>query len=231
LGQGARVAELSDTVFLIDADNTLIDNDRVLRDLRHYFTRELGVESRERYIDILRQLWDELGYRDYLGALQRYRIEHPYDLHVVRVSSWLVDYPFDKRLYPDALEVVARLRHHARTVILTDGDVVFQPRKLERSGLWSAVGGHALIYIHKENELADIERRYPAKHYVLVDDKPRLLTSFKRQWGDRVTTVFPRQGQYARERGAFGQGPRPDRTIRRIGDLMSIAPTELAGAV
>jgi FMN phosphatase YigB (HAD superfamily) len=219
--------DLSETVFLVDADNTLLDNDRVLRDLRHYFTRELGVESRERYIEILKQLWDELGYRDYLGALQRYRIEHPYDLHVVRVSSWLVDYPFDKRLYPGALEVIARLRQYARTVIVTDGDVVFQPRKLERSGLRSAVNGHALIYIHKERELADIERRYPAKHYVLVDDKPRLLTAFKEQWGSRVTTVFPRQGQYARARGAFGDGPRPDVRIRRISDLLKVSPEDL----
>jgi hypothetical protein len=224
------LADLSDTVFLVDADNTLLDNDRVLRDLRHYFTRELGVESRERYIEILRQLWNELGYRDYLGALQRYRIQHPYDLHIVRVSSWLIDYPFATRLYPDALDVIAWLRSHARTVIVTDGDVVFQPRKLERSGLWSAVGGHALVYIHKENELADIERRYPATRYVLVDDKPRLLTAFKKQWGSRVTTVFPRQGQYARERGAFGDGPRPDVTLRRIGDLLSISPAELTGA-
>jgi FMN phosphatase YigB (HAD superfamily) len=223
--------DLSETVFLVDADNTLLDNDRVLRDLRNYFTRELGVESRERYIEILKQLWDELGYRDYLGALQRYRIEHPYDLHVVRVSSWLVDYPFDKRLYPGALEVIARLRHHARTVIVTDGDVVFQPRKLERSGLRSAVNGHALVYIHKEKELADIERRYPAQHYVLVDDKPRLLTAFKEQWGSRVTTVFPRQGQYARQRGAFGTGPRPDVSIRRIGDLLTVPPAALVKAV
>ena len=217
----------SGTVFLVDADNTLLDNDRVLRDLRAYVARELGKECRDRYVAILGELWDELGYRDYLGALQRFRIQHPHDMNIVRVSSWLVDYPFAKRLYPGALEVIAHLRRHCQTVILSDGDVVFQPRKLESSGLWAAAGGHVLVYIHKELETDDIERRYPAEHYVLIDDKPRLLTAFKQTWGSRVTTVFPRQGQYARKKGAFGEGPFPDVTVEHIADLRNVDPIAL----
>jgi FMN phosphatase YigB (HAD superfamily) len=224
------MAAESETVFLVDADNTLLDNDHVLRDLRAYVARELGRESRDRYVAILGQLWDELGYRDYLGALQRYRIQHPHDMHVTRVSSWLVDYPFPKRLYPGALEVIAHLRRHFPTVILSDGDVVFQPRKIERSGLLSAASGHVLIYIHEEKETEDIERRYPAEHYVLIDDKPRLLTAFKQAWGPRVTTVFPRQGQYARAAKPFGTGPFPDVTVDHIADLLAIDPRELASA-
>ena len=222
------MATESETVFLVDADNTLLDNDRVLRDLRAYVARELGRECRDRYVAILGQLWDELGYRDYLGALQRYRIQHPHDMNVTRVSSWLVDYPFPKRLYPGALEVIAHLRRQFQTVILSDGDVVFQPRKLERSGLRSAAAGHVLIYIHKEKETEDIERRYSAEHYVLIDDKPRLLTAFKQAWGARVTTVFPRQGQYAHAPKPFGTGPFPDVTIDHIADLLAIDPKELA---
>jgi len=220
----------TETVFLLDADNTLLDNDRVQRDLRAYLARELGAGCRDRYVAILAELWDELGYRDYLGALQRYRIQHPHDVNVVKVSSWLVDYPFAKRLYPRALDVIAHLRTHGRTVILTDGDVVFQPRKLERSGLWQAVGGHALIYIHKEIELEDIERRYPAAHYVFVDDKPRLLDAFKKEWGARVTTVLPRQGQYANDRKAMSANQPPDLKIERIADLLRFDAAGLAAA-
>src|SRR5262249_1572296 len=163
-------------------------------------------------------LFVELGYRDYLGALQRYRTEHPHDVHLMTMSSYLVDYPFASRLYPGALDALKQLRAWGPTVILSDGDVVFQPRKVQRSGIWQGGDGHVLIYIHKEQELTDVERRYPAEHYVLVDDKPRILAAVKDAWGDRVTTIFPRQGQYARDAKAYRQA---DLTVERIGDLLS----------
>ena len=210
-----------DTVFLVDVDNTLLDNDRVQDDIRAHLEREYGPGARDRYWTILEQLMDELGYRDYLGALQRYRVEHPLDLDLLGMSSFLVDYPFASRLYPGALAVLERLGGRGRTVILSDGDVVFQPRKVERSGIAAAVGGRVLIYIHKERALDDIERRYPARHYVLVDDKPRILAAVKQAWGARVTTVLPRQGQYAHDAKVLAATPAPDFTIERIGDLLT----------
>jgi FMN phosphatase YigB (HAD superfamily) len=205
-------------VFLVDVDNTILDNDRIQEDLKRHLEREFGAASRDRYWAILEARFVELGYRDYLGALQRYRVEHPQDVRLMTMSSYLVDYPFASRLYPGALDVLKRLRAWGPTVILSDGDVVFQPRKVQRSGIWQAVDGHVLIYIHKEDALDDVERRYPAQHYVLVDDKPRILAAVKEIWGDRVTTIFPRQGQYARDADAY----RPaDVTVQRIGDLLT----------
>jgi FMN phosphatase YigB (HAD superfamily) len=221
---------VSPIVFLVDVDNTLLDNDEIQNDLRSHLEREFGPASRDRYWAILEQLFTELGYRDYLGALQRYRVEHPRDIHLLSMSSFLVDYPFADRLYPAALDVVKRLRDWGQTVILSDGDVVFQPRKVERSGLFGAVDGHVLIYIHKEGMLDDVERRYPARHYVLIDDKLRILTAVKKAWGDRVTTVFPRQGQFALDPKAVASNPAADVTVERIGDLMSYdLPAVLAG--
>src|SRR5881392_2091991 len=170
------------TVFLIDVDNTLLDNDRIQADLKLHLERVFGAACRDRYWVILEQLFTELGYRDYLGALQRYRVEHPQDIHLLSMSSYLVDYPFANRLYPGSLDVLERFRSWGQTVILSDGDVVFQPRKVDRSGIWEAVDGHVLIYVHKERELADVERFYPAEHYVLVDDKLRILTTVKKAW-------------------------------------------------
>ena len=205
-------------IFLVDVDNTLLDNDRIQEDLKRHLEREFGARTRDRYWAILEALFVELGYRDYLGALQRYRVEHLKDVHLMSMSSYLVDYPFANRLYSGALDVIERLRTLGPTVILSDGVVVFQPRKVERSGIWEAVDGNVLIYIHKEEELDDVARRYPAQHYVLIDDKPRILAAVKEAWGDRVTTVFPRQGQYARD----AQSYRPaDVTVERIGDLLT----------
>jgi FMN phosphatase YigB (HAD superfamily) len=210
-----------ETVFLVDVDNTLLDNDRIQADLKRHLERDFGAACRDRYWAILEQLFSELGYRDYLGALQRYRVEHPKDIHLLSMSSYLVDYPFANRLYPGALDVLERLRGWARTVILSDGDVVFQPRKVERSGIFDAVDGHVLIYIHKEEELADVEQRYPAGHYVLVDDKPRILAAVKTAWGERVTTVLPRQGQFAHAADAASYQPAADLTVERISDLLT----------
>jgi FMN phosphatase YigB (HAD superfamily) len=208
-------------VFLVDVDNTLLDNDRIQSDLKRHLEREFGGASRDRYWAILEQLFTDLGYRDYLGALQRYRVEHPRDIHLLSMSSFLVDYPFANRLYPGSLDVLERFRSWGQTVILSDGDVVFQPRKVERSGIFEAVEGHVLIYIHKEEALDDVERRYPAQHYVLVDDKLRILAAVKKAWGERVTTVFPRQGQYAHDPTIIAACPPADLTVERIADLLN----------
>jgi FMN phosphatase YigB (HAD superfamily) len=207
-------------VFLVDVDNTLLDNDAIQQDLKDHLERAFGLASRERYWRILEDLFAELGYRDYLGALQRYRDEHPRDVELLSMSSFLLDYPFADRLFPAALEVLKRLRSLSPTVILSDGDVVFQPRKVERAGLAEAVDGHVLIYIHKEEALDDVERRYPAEHYVVLDDKLRILTAIKQFWGERVTTVFPRQGTFAHDPTVISAFLPADVTIERIGDLL-----------
>jgi len=209
------------TVFLVDVDDTLLDNGHIQADLKRHLEREFGAASRDRYWAILEQLFNDLGYRDYLGALQRFRVEHPKDIHLLSMSSYLVDYPFANRLYPGSLDVLERFRGWARTVIFSDGDVVFQPRKVERSGISETVEGHVLIYIHKEDELDDVEQRYPAGHYVLVDDKPRILAAVKKIWGDRVTTVLPRQGQFAHAADAASYRPAADLMVERISDLLA----------
>ena len=207
-------------VFLVDVDNTLLDNDAIQQDLKDHLERVYGSASRIRYWNILEDLFREVGYRDYLGALQRYRLEHPLEVELLSMSSFLVDYPFADQLYPGALDALKRLASWGPTVILSDGDVVFQPRKVERAGLSDAVDGRVLIYVHKEEALDDVARRYPADHYVLVDDKLRILTAVKKAWGDRVTTVFARQGSYAHDPKVLGAFPPADVTIEHIGDLL-----------
>jgi FMN phosphatase YigB (HAD superfamily) len=214
-------------VFLVDVDNTLLNNDHIQDDLRQHLQRIFGAACRDRYWVILEDLMAELGYRDYLGALQRYRIEHPRDIQLSSMSSWLVDYPFANRLYPGSLDVIERFRGWGRTVILSDGDVVFQPRKVERSGIKEAVEGHVLIYVHKELALDDVEQRYPAQHYVMVDDKLRILTAIKKVWGERVTTVFPRQGHYASDVTALAEYPPADISVERVGDLLNYDLSDL----
>jgi polyphosphate glucokinase len=207
-------------VFLFDVDNTLLDNDRVIADLRRYLVSELGRERMESYFEIFEREREACGYADYLGALQTYRREHPRDTHVLAASSFLIDYPFANRLFPGSLDALEHAATLGKVTILSDGDVVFQPRKLQRSGLLEAVERRVLIYIHKELELDDVEKRFPASHYVLVDDKLRILTAVKQRWGARVTTVFPRQGHYAHAPDVE-QMPTADITIERIGDLVS----------
>ncbi len=211
------------TVYLFDVDNTLLDNDAVSADLRGHLTEQFGAERQGRYWEEFEQLRSELGYADYLGALQRFRVAYPHDTHMLELSDWLIDYPFAERLYPGALELVERLRERGTPVILSDGDVVFQPRKIMRSGLWDAFRGDVLVYIHKEQELEDVERRYPAERYVLVDDKVRLLAAVKEAWGERVTTVFPRQGHYAHDAALVARYPAADITVERIGDLLAMS--------
>ncbi len=208
-----------DTVFLFDVDNTLFDNDRFRQDLRERLQTAHGDGASARYWEIMDELSAELGYMDYVGALERLRVEDPHDLAIFRTANWLLDYPFADRLYPHALEAVEHVRKWGSPVILSDGDAILQPRKILRSGLWDAFDGDVLIYVHKEKELEDVARRHPAAHYALIDDKTRILAAVKLAWGDRVTTVFPRQGHYARE-----EPPRDpasvDRTIETIGDML-----------
>jgi len=206
-------------VFLLDVDDTLLDNDAVERDLRAHLTEAHGQEGQARYWAIFEELRHELGYADYLGTLQRYRMENLRDRKLLATSLFLMHYPFAERLYPGTLDAIAHLKTMGETVILSDGDVVFQPRKIEESGLWKAVNGNVLIYIHKEEMLDDVAARYPAGHYVMVDDKVRLLTAMKAIWGDRLTTVFPRQGHYALDAQAVAQYPPPDLTVKHIADL------------
>ena len=225
-----RAEASSRTVFLFDVDNTLIDNDRVADDLQMHLQKNVGEACAQRYWEIFEDLRKELGYADYLGALQRYRLERPRGPQLLEVSYFMVNYPFANRLYPESLDAVAHARKLGLPVILSDGDVVFQPRKVDRSGLYDEFAGHVLIYVHKEQELDDVEDRYPAKHYVMVDDKVRLLSAIKKHWGRRVTTVFPRQGHYALDAALVAQFPEPDITLARIGELQNYSLEQILEA-
>ena len=216
-----------EVVFLFDVDNTLLDNDRVTIDLRKHLESEVGPARAQRYWDIFEELRKKLGYADYLGALQRYRIEYPHELHLLTVSRFLINYPFANRLYPNSLDVIEHVKQWGTAGLLTDGDVVFQPRKVDCSGLFEAVAGNVLIYVHKEDELKDVQRRCPARHYVLVDDKLRILAAVKKIWSRRVTTVFVRQGHYAVDPEALAKYPAADVSIGRIGDLLGYGLADL----
>jgi FMN phosphatase YigB (HAD superfamily) len=222
---------MEDVVFLIDVDNTLLDNDGVVDDLRAHLVDNFGRDKADKYWEYFEELRTELGYTDYLGALQRYRLrelsDEMNDPRLLLMSTFLIDYPFAERLYPGALEVITHLKPMGRTVILSDGDVVFQPRKVQRSGLWQAVDGQVLIYIHKELMLDAVQKRYPARHYVMVDDKLRILAAMKAAWGERLTTVFPRQGHYALDAATIAGLPPADITIDRIALLRDLALPEL----
>ena len=219
----------ANVVFLFDVDNTLLDNDRVSQDLRDHLNIEYGPDARDRYMSILEGLRDEHGYVDYLGAIQRWRLDAMDDPRVPLLSQFLITYPFERRAFPGALEVLERLDRVGRTVILTDGDVVFQPRKVRRAGIWDAVAGRVLIFINKEKHLEDVERFYPADRYVLIDDKLRIHAAVKPQWGDKVTTVFVRQGHYAHDEATIAAYPPADVTIDRIDELLAIDPAKLTG--
>jgi len=210
-----------DVVFLFDVDNTLIDNDRVQAHLSEHLEQTYGAATRDRYWEIFEQLRSELGYADYLGALERYRMEDLHRPELLRMSNWLVDYPFAERLYPHALDAVKHVQQWGTVVILSDGDAVFQPRKVERSGLWHLFDNRVLIYIHKEQELDDVGRLYPADHYVLIEDKLRILSAVKKFWGDNVTTVFPKQGHYALDSKVLAEYPPADIELASIGDLLN----------
>jgi hypothetical protein len=220
----------TEIVFLLDVDNTLLENDRVTEDFRLHLIEAFGEEYEKRYWTIFEERRQKLGYTDYLGALQHYRAENPRDPQFVQTSFYLLDYPFAERLYPDALRVIDRLSAWGPTVILSDGDVIFQPRKVLRSGLYEAVEGRVMIFIHKEQQLAEVENRYPANHYVMVDDKLRILTAMKKIWGRRLTTIFPRQGHYALDPKNLNEYPPADLAIDRIGDLLHYDLADLLAA-
>ncbi|HEX7485399.1 MAG TPA: hypothetical protein VF332_04555 [Vicinamibacterales bacterium] len=213
---------MDEIVFLFDVDNTLLDNDRVQADLSTHMAECYGTAARDRYWAIFDDLRRELGYADYLGALERYRVESMRDPRVLQMSNWLVDYPFADRLYPHALDAVRHVQQWGRAVVLSDGDAVFQPRKVQRSGIWDGVDGDVLIYIHKEQELDDVERLYPARHYVLIDDKLRILDAVKKFWAGRVKAVFARQGHYAADPEILAAYPHGDLQLDRIGDIREL---------
>jgi FMN phosphatase YigB (HAD superfamily) len=212
---------MHDVVFLFDVDNTLLDNDHVQRDLSEHLSTNFGQEAHDQYWALFEDLRGSLGYADYLGALQRYRLEELHNPKVLRIANWLADYPFADRLYPHALDVVRHFGAFGPTVILSDGDAAFQPRKVERSGLWRAFNDDVLIYVHKEQALDDVERLYPGRRYVMIDDKLRILEALKSQWGDRVTTVFPRQGHYAFDPEELRKRRPADIAVDAIGDLLT----------
>src|SRR5580765_3499623 len=214
-------------IFLFDVDNTLLDNDRVGADLQSHLASEISADGAQEYWRIFEELRTELGYADYLGALQRYRVKHPHAQQLLCMSDFLINYPFDERLFPDALKVIEHVHQWGPAVIFSDGDVVFQPLKITRSGLFNAVSGRVLIYVHKEQELDEVEQRYPSEHYVLVDDKLRILAAAKKFWASRVTTIFVRQGHYAADPKILASNPRADISIGGIGDLLQYQLAEL----
>jgi FMN phosphatase YigB (HAD superfamily) len=217
-------------VFLFDVDNTLLDNDRVVADLMRNLERDIGHEHAQRYWEYFEQLRTELGYADYLGALQRYRVSHPRDFNIMAVSYFLMNYHFANRLFPCSLDVIEQFKQYGETTILSDGDMIFQPLKVARSGLREAVDGKVMIYIHKEQELEDVQTRYPADHYVLIDDKVRILDAVKKAWGARVTTVFPKQGHYAADAKEVAKYMTPDVTVDRIDQLRDYELARLRAA-
>jgi FMN phosphatase YigB (HAD superfamily) len=218
------------TVFFFDVDNTLLDNDHVSKDLKRHLINRVGESSAGRYWEIFEQLRAELGYADYLGALQRYRLERPREPKLLAVSHFMINYPFANRLFPESLDAVAHAQRLGTAAILSDGDVVFQPRKIDRSGLKELFEDNVLIYVHKELELDDVEAKYPATHYVMVDDKVRILAALKKHWGARVTTVFPRQGHYALDAAQVAKYPEPDITLQRVGELQKYSMEQILAA-
>jgi FMN phosphatase YigB (HAD superfamily) len=214
-------------VYLIDVDNTLLDNDRFGAALGDHLDLTFGAAERGRYWTVFSERRARLGFADYLGSLEVFRDgleDHPRLLHL---AEFLLEYPFAELLYPDALATLAHLSTSGTPVLLSDGDIVFQPRKIRRAGLWDAVAGRVLVYLHKETMMDRVQHLFPAQHYLVVDDKPNLLAAMKAALGARITTVFVRQGHYAHDVQAQTQMSSPDRTIERIGDLMSLNPSDL----
>ena len=220
---------MDDIVFLFDVDNTLLDNDALQGDLSAHIAEVFGEPVRTRYWALFEELRAATGYADYLGAVERLRAENLRDRRLLALSGWLLDYPFPTRLYPGALDAVRHVAQWGRVVVLSDGDAVFQPRKIDRSGIGAAFAGEVLIYIHKQQELGDVEKLYPARHYVLIDDKLRILTDVKAVWKQRLTTVFPRQGHYARDPEILASCPPADIDLARIGELTSFDLTAFDG--
>ncbi len=206
-------------VFLFDVDDTLLDNDAMKADLGQHVLDIFGQAGAKRFWTIYEEQRVKHGYADFLGTLERFRLEHLGQPRAMLLANWLMAYPFAERLYPEALPAVRHVAQWGLPVILTDGDGVFQAYKLVRAGLWDAFEGHVLDYVHKEQELDAVMRAYPARHYVVIDDKPSILSAIKKAWGQRVTTIFVRQGHYALDPKAAAILPHPDMTLENIGAL------------
>ncbi len=213
-------------VFLLDVDNTLLDNDRFGADLGDRLEESFGPAERERYWQIFSNRREQLGFADYLGSLQLFRSGHDDHPQLLLLGEYMLEYPFATLLYSQALAAIAHLGTFGRPVVLSDGDVVFQPRKIKRAGIWNAVEGRVLIYLHKEQVLDHVQLRHPAAHYIMVDDKPNLLAAMKAVLGDKLTTVFVRQGHYALAGQSTRPLPPPDHTIERIGDLLTFTSSD-----
>jgi hypothetical protein len=214
---------MHDIVFLFDVDDTLLDNDSVNADLDAHIERIFGADGRKLYRDIYESVRDEVDYADYLGAIQRFRLQCGDEIRAQDLGAWLLEYPFADRLYPHALDAIAHVSRFGPAVVLSDGDVVLQPRKINTSGIADAVGGNVLVYVHKETMLDDVERRFPSRHYVIVEDKLRVLDALKQHWRERLTTVFVRQGHYAHDPQLIARYPPAQISLERIGELVRCA--------
>ncbi len=215
-------------VFLIDVDNTLIDNDAVKKDLDEHITVELGPALAARFWEIYEQARKERETVDIPLALSRLRTQTSLadmdEQTYLHVHSIFDNYPFFERLYPGTLETLHYLRTLGLTVIVSDGDRFFQAEKIFASNLAEAVEGRVLIYIHKQQHLDEIVRQYPADHYVMIDDKPEILADTKELWGKRVTTAFVQQGKYAAEQKPPNFAP--DISVLHIADLRNYSATQ-----
>ncbi len=216
----------TDLVFLLDVDNTLLDNDRFADDLGSRLEAAFGAAQRRRYWDIFSRLRAQLGRADYLASLQEFRSGLDEDPRLLEMSAYLLEYPFADLLYPQALATIAHLARLGLPVVLSDGDIVYQPRKIQHAGVWAAVEGRVLIFLHKEQSLDLMQRRYPATHYVMVDDKPNLLAAMKRVLQERLTTIFVRQGHYAHATDMGSITPTPDRSIDTIAELLQLTRSD-----
>lgn len=220
---------MTELVCFFDVDDTLLDNDRLKADIQQYLAGVVGLEQAKRYWEIYEGLRLELGYADFLGALQRFRTERPENTHMLEVALFMLEYPFAERLFPKALDVIKHVQQWSKAVILSDGDMAFQPLKVARSGIRAAADG-TLIYLHKQHRLGEVKELYPAEHYVMFDDKLGILHDMKQLWGARLTTVWVRQGHYAMD-PAHTQYPPPDKALDNIADALALSREDLlAGA-
>ena len=207
---------MTGVAFLLDVDNTLINNDKVKTDLEERVVRYAGPDTAPVFWQVYEQVRRELDYVDLPLTLNRFRAESPEVERFAELSAAVLFYPFEECLYPRTLEVIEHLREIGTVAIVSDGDPVFQPAKIARAGLAAAVDDRVLIYVHKEQQLDDVRRRIPAGRYVIVDDKPNILVAVKRELGDRAVAIHVRQGRYARETGEW----HADIEIDSIADLM-----------
>jgi FMN phosphatase YigB (HAD superfamily) len=216
------MSALHDIVFLFDVDNTLLDNDAISADLDAHVANAFGDAGRKLYREIYEALRDRVGYADYLGAIQQFRVRCGDEVRAQDLGAYLLEYPFADRLYPRALEAIAHVSRFGTAIVLSDGDAVLQPRKISASGIADAVDGRVLVYVHKETMLADVERRFPARRYVIVEDKLRVIQALKEHWRERLTTVFVRQGHYANGLEIAARYPAAQIALDGIGDLLTL---------